>query len=234
MLAIVAGLCLLTTVLGILSAHYAMPWLAVLGIFIAGSFLVLTRSFGHAECQLVLIKATNMTRSFFITPHQSLNEKHHNCVSLQGNGKWHLVWEPLVDFAMAHNLAKIKIDLNLSWLHEGYHASWSAIRMPDRANQVQLRWPLVAKVGINKMPMNIGTLHVVAEADSVGIHERIADLSLKLADLEPQIQRVVADLERQHVPADQVPSAAVLPANPVASYKSHNASESTPLVAQQN
>ena len=198
MLFIVATLCTLTTVLAVASAHYQMPWLALLGMVLAGTFLVVTRSFGHAECQLLMMKASHMTRSFFITPQQSSLEKNHRCVPMQGTGDWSLVWEPLVDFAQIHNLSKVSIDLNLSWLHEGYHASWSDVHMPDRANQVQWRWPLVMPVGRKMNRMNIGTLHIVAEADSPRIHERLSDLSLRLADLEPQIQLVIEELERKH------------------------------------
>jgi UDP-GlcNAc:undecaprenyl-phosphate GlcNAc-1-phosphate transferase len=198
MLLIVGTLCTLTTVLAVASARYEMPWLALLGMVLAGTFLVVTRSFGHAECQLLMMKASHITRSFFVTPRQSSLDKNHNCVPLQGSGEWNLVWEPLVDFAQVHHLSMIRIDLNLSWLHEGYHASWSDIRMPDRDNQLQMKWPLLIKVGPAQTPMNIGTLNVVAAADSPKIHERIADLSLRLADLDDQIQLVIAELERRH------------------------------------
>jgi UDP-GlcNAc:undecaprenyl-phosphate GlcNAc-1-phosphate transferase len=204
MLFIVALLCTMTTVMAVASAHFGMPWLAFLGIFLAGAFLVVTRSFGHAEVQLLIMKATHMTRSFFITPQQSLIEKNHRCLPLQGSGQWNLVWEPLVDFAQIHKLAKISIDLNLSWLHEGYHASWSDVRMPDRANQLQLKWPLVIRLGRDDNPVNVGTLTVVAEADSPRIHERIADLSLRLADLEPQIQLIISELKQR--PSIQQPA----------------------------
>ena len=144
-----------------------------------------------------MIKAGNMTRSFFITPNRGLIEENHSCLNLQGNGKWDQVWEPLVVFAKAHDLAKISIDLNLAWLHEGYHATWSAIHLPERSNQVQVRWPLIAQASNQSQPINIGALQVVAKADSPQVHERIAELSLKLADLGPHIQRVIEDLEDQ-------------------------------------
>ncbi len=198
MLVIVSLLCLMTTTLAVASEHYDMPWLALMGVLLAGTFLVVTRSFGHAECQLVMMKASHMTRSFFITPHQSLIEKNHRCLPLQGSGDWAVVWEPLVDFARQHNLAKIGIDLNLSWLHEAYHANWSDIRMPDRINQIHLRWPLVIQGSRKSTSINIGTFHVVADANSPNIHDCIADLTLRLADLEPQVQAVIASLERQH------------------------------------
>ncbi|MEO1525438.1 MAG: MraY family glycosyltransferase [Planctomycetota bacterium] len=197
MLGIVALLCALTTTLAVLSCHYQMPWLALLGIVLSGSFLVLTRSFGHAECRLVMIKAGDMTRSFFVTPNPNLASENSSCVKLQGDGKWDQVWEPLVEFAKSHDLAKICIDLNLAWLHEGYHATWSAMRLPDRTEQVQVRWPLVVRAGQSSQPVNIGTLLVVARADSPRVHDRIAELSLTLADLCPQLQKVIDDLEQE-------------------------------------
>nr|WP_161604758.1 MraY family glycosyltransferase [Roseiconus nitratireducens] len=222
MLIIVASLCVLTTTLAVASAHYEMPWLALLGIIVAGSFLVLTRSFGHAECRLVVIKATNMTRSFFKAPRSQMDtaeDEHHDCVPLQGDGKWHLVWEPLVHFAKAHDMAKISIDLNLSWLHEGYHASWAERRMPERTNQIQLRWPLLTASGTPGAPLNIGTLLIVAKADTPGIHEKFAELSLMLADLEPQIQHVINDLEREHIAAPRWGVNSPSPAKPAISRK---------------
>ncbi|MCC9601102.1 undecaprenyl/decaprenyl-phosphate alpha-N-acetylglucosaminyl 1-phosphate transferase [Stieleria sp. JC731] len=211
MLLIVAGLCLVTTSMAVASVHFEMPWLAMLGIILAGTFLVITRSFGHAECQLLLMKATHMTRSFFITPQQSMTEKNHRCVPLQGSGDWGVVWEPLVDFAQVHNLAKISIDLNLSWIHEGYHASWSAVRMPDRINQIQMRWPIIIKASGQSMGVNIGTLHVVAAADSPGIHERMADLTMRLVDLEPQVQLVIDELERKRAGVSEKPLVTTAP-----------------------
>lgn len=199
MLFIVAGLCSLTTILAVASAHFDMPWLALLGMVLAGAFLVVTRSFGHAECRLLMMKATHMTRSFFITPAQSSLEKNHHCLPLQGTGNWNMVWEPLVEFAQIHDLAKISIDLNLSWLHEGYHATWSDIRMPARANQLQMKWPILIRVGNQDTMINVGSLNVVADTDSPRVHERIADLCVRLADLESQIQMVIAELGRQQL-----------------------------------
>ncbi|MEM6473175.1 MAG: MraY family glycosyltransferase [Planctomycetota bacterium] len=198
MLVLVAVLCGSTTSLAVISATLDKPWLAFVGIAASATFLVVTRSFGHAECQLLLMKAQHMTRSFFITPQQSLIEKNHRCLSMQGNGDWKLVWEPLVEFAQDRQFSKVMIDLNLSWLHEGYHASWSAVRMPDRDLQLQVRWPLIVHVGQKQNRIKIGSLFVVARADRPDVHEHLSELSLWLADLEPQIQAVIGQLERQH------------------------------------
>ncbi|MDM4015039.1 MraY family glycosyltransferase [Roseiconus lacunae] len=229
MLMVVALLCAVTTSLAVASVYFDMPWLALLGIVLAGAFLVATRSFGHAECQLLMMKATHMTRSFFISPKQSLTEKNHRCVPLQGSGDWGVVWEPLVDFAQVHNLAKINIDLNLSWIHEGYHASWSAVRMPDRMNQVQMRWPIIIRTSEKSVGVNIGTLQVVAAADSPGIHERIADLAMRLSDLEPQVKMVINELERRHSGTTERADTAATPAPTFSSNADRRSDASTLL-----
>ena len=84
--------------------------------------------------------------------------------------------------------------------------------MPDRDNQVQVKWPIVITVGRKQNTVNIGTLHVVASVTSPRIHERIADLSLRLMDLEPQIHLIIGELERQHAAPADVRVTGVVPA----------------------
>ncbi|MEO1615562.1 MAG: MraY family glycosyltransferase [Planctomycetota bacterium] len=209
MLVLVAALCAVTTSLAVIAQALDQAWLAFVGVGLAAAFLVVTRSFGHAECQLLMMKAQHMTRSFFITPQQSLSAKNHRQLTMQGNGDWGMIWEPLVDFAQERHFSKVMIDLNLSWLHEGYHASWSAVRMPEKDLQLQVRWPLIVKVGEKQNPIKVGSLLVVTKADSPEVHEHLSELSLWLADLEPQIQLVISQLERQHAPTPAKPKAAI-------------------------
>lgn len=198
MLVVVAGLCMFTTVLAVLSAVMQMPWLAGVGVVMALGALVFTRSFGHAELRLVLMKLTVLVRSFFITPRQSFLEKTQSRVPLQGTGNWEAIWEPLVDFAKQHDLSRIKIDLNLAWIHEGYHANWSAVRLPERANQLQLKVPLFAHPGGDGDEVCIGRLEVIARGDDPTVYTQIALLSQMLADLAPQVESVLRALEQKN------------------------------------
>ena len=203
MLIIVAGICMFTTALAVLSAKYQMPWLAGVGVVLAIGVLIFTRSFGHAEFRLVLMKISNLIRSFFITPSRVWESKTHSTVPLQGTGNWETIWEPLVEFAKDHDLARIKIDLNLAWLHEGYHANWSAVRLPDRANQLQLRVPLFANPGGKEEQVCIGRIDVIARGNDPTVYAEIAKLSDMLADLEPQIDHVLRALEQKNLPNSQ-------------------------------
>ncbi len=191
MLFIVAALCTTTTALSVLSVIYRQPWLAALGVMIVMGLLILTRSFGHAEFRLLMGSAAHFAQSFTTTP----RDKHHRRFSLQGVGCWEKVWEPLVDFAKTHEMAKLKIDLNLSWIHEGYHATWQSTRLPDKEFQLSMCVPLFTHRGSDQIQVPIGRLEIIAPANDPTVYERIADLTDRLADLAPQIDGIVAELE---------------------------------------
>ncbi|MFK8112286.1 MAG: glycosyltransferase family 4 protein [Rubripirellula sp.] len=195
MLLFVAGLCAITTTLSTLSVYLNLPWLAALGVAIVLGILVVTRSFGHAECRLLLGRASHFAQSFATSPTRCDTEKQQRRVPLQGVGKWDTIWEPMVDFAKSHDLAKVKIDLNLAWIHEGYHASWQSVRLPEKAVQLNICVPLFTKRSSDSSQIQIGRLEIVAHAESPGVYERIAQLSDQLTDLCPEIDRIVGKLE---------------------------------------
>ena len=197
MLAIVAGLCGITTTLAVLSIRLQQPWIAAIGVAIVFALLVLTRSFGHAEARLLIGRAAHFAQSFTITPTSSDSEKQRRSVSLQGSGQWETIWEPLTDFAEKQGLAKVKIDLNLAWLHEGYHASWQSVRLPDKMEQCTLSLPLFARRGTDGEHVQIGRLEVIAPAGNSSVYTRVRDLSEHLTDLGPQIDRIVMKLEAE-------------------------------------
>ncbi len=193
MLVVVAAVCSTTTVLAVLSVYLHQAWISGFGVLAAIGFLILTRSFGHAEATLVMGRAAHFARSLTTAPEIRNSEKHQRCVSLQGHGPWDTIWEPLVDFAESHGLAGVKIDLNMAWLHEGYHANWQSIRLPEKETAIRMQLPLFAsRAGIQ---VQIGRLELIAPAVDARSYESISEISEHLADLTPQISRIVADLE---------------------------------------
>ena len=196
MLLVVAGLCATTTSLSVLSVIFNQPWLAGLGVVMVTAALVLTRSFGHAEARLLIGRGVHFLQSFAMTPTTGESEMHHRRVALQGEERWDTIWEPLVEFAKGHRLAQVKIDLSLAWLHEGYHANWQSVRLPEKALQLHISVPLFAQRPSDQSRLPIGRLEVIASTEDPDVYSRISDLSEHLRDLAPEIDRVVQRLEQ--------------------------------------
>jgi UDP-GlcNAc:undecaprenyl-phosphate GlcNAc-1-phosphate transferase len=211
MLMVVAVLCTLTTTLSVLSISFAQPWLAFMGIALVIGLLVFTRSFGHAEARLLIGRASHFAQSFATNPAPCDSDKQQHQVPLQGIGRWDTIWEPLVEFAKSQGLAKVKIDLNLAWIHEGYHANWQSIRLPEKAMQLSICVPLFAhRAGES---VQIGRLEVIAPANDPEVYHQISDLSERLVDLGPEIDQIVSRLEEDkrqaHPPTSEVRDAPV-------------------------
>ncbi len=213
MLWFVAALCVTTTTLSVLSINLQLPWLSGVGLMLVASVLIYTRSFGHAEARLLAGRASRFARSFTVNPNRMMTERHHRSVPMQGVGEWELVWEPLVNFAKQHDLARVKIDLNLSWLQEGFHANWQSIKLPDRANQLSMRLPLFTRREETGTQIHIGLLEIVASADDDKVYDHLSQLSDKLEDLGPTIDIVVRGIEQtkqssspQRVSIDEIPA----------------------------
>jgi UDP-GlcNAc:undecaprenyl-phosphate GlcNAc-1-phosphate transferase len=117
-------------------------------------------------------------------------------VLLQGQGRWDTIWEPLVEFARSHGLASVKIDLSLPWLHEGYHATWHSLKMPEKAHQLSIRLPLFVHRAADGTQAPIGRLEILAPGGDKNVYERIGEFSEKLMDLGPQLDLIVAELEQ--------------------------------------
>ncbi len=218
MLIIVAGLCVTTTTLSVLSVLLHQPWLAAVGVLIVLALLIVTRSFGHAEFGLLMGRATRFAQSFATTP----AAKHHRRFPLQGVGHWEKIWEPLVDYAKSHDFAKLKIDLNLSWLQEGYHATWQSVRLPEKEAQLSLCVPLFATRTDGQI--QIGRLEIIAAANAPEVYERVSELGDLLVDLGPQIDRIVFGLESPKRTGHSVdPVNAVVSETPPRSDKSETA-----------
>lgn len=190
MLVVVAILCGTTTSLAVLSVILHQPWLSIVGVILVLALLILTRSFGHAEFRLLVGRATHFAQSFATAP------RHHRRLALQGSGNWETIWEPLVGFAKNHDLSKIKIDLNLSWIQEGYHAMWQSNHLPEKTRQLSISLPFFTTRSDGSQ-MQIGRLEIIAHATDQSVYQQVASLADMLEDLGPQIDVIVGKLEQQ-------------------------------------
>jgi UDP-GlcNAc:undecaprenyl-phosphate GlcNAc-1-phosphate transferase len=216
MLLVVGCLCLITTTMSLLSIRASLPLLPIVGVATVLGLLVATKTFGHTELRLLFLRLFHFAHSFSMSAEDAKEKKYQRKVKMQGNGAWETIWEPLVDFAKGHEMARVKIDLSMPWIHEGFHASWQSARMPEKASQLRICLPLFtqARVAPEKAKdedvdlsdvtdkpnqVHVGRLEIIASANNSGIYDRLNDLVDHLIEMGIQIDMIVASLESQAI-----------------------------------
>jgi UDP-GlcNAc:undecaprenyl-phosphate GlcNAc-1-phosphate transferase len=174
-------------------------WISVVSILLALGTLVATRAFGFAELELLCKRSLGFSKSLIGRRGVHGTSASMQKVRLQGSREWDIVWMCLVEFAEKHGLAKIALDLNMPWLHEGFHANWHLAKMPDSSE----RWTL--KIPVQSQGKILGRVEVMGQlvgTESYVVIERLMEL---LGGLQPRIQTVLEDFE-------EVPSTLFQPA----------------------
>jgi UDP-GlcNAc:undecaprenyl-phosphate GlcNAc-1-phosphate transferase len=98
---------------------------------------------------------------------------HQQVVQLQGSRNWYVVWDTLVEFAEKHSMARVSMDLNMPWLHEGFHANWHVERMPEYSERWYVRLPLIHDERV------LGRLEFIgqhSESETLDLMNRITEL----------------------------------------------------------
>jgi UDP-GlcNAc:undecaprenyl-phosphate GlcNAc-1-phosphate transferase len=172
--------------------------ISVMTLLFAVGSLVVTRVFGFAECELVVKRGINFSKTLVARGGVSDNRIQQQKVRLQGSRKWETVWDTMIEFAEKHNLSKISLDLNMPWLHEGFHASWHKNKMPDSSERWQVRLPVVSQERI------LGRIEALGKYDTSSTFPVISALAEMLEELQPCILEVVNDFEVTGIPPDSV------------------------------
>jgi UDP-GlcNAc:undecaprenyl-phosphate GlcNAc-1-phosphate transferase len=156
--------------------------------FALGS-LVVTRVFGFAEMELVLKRGLNFSKSLVARQGISDDRVRQQMVRLQGSRQWETVWCSLTEFAEKHQLAKISLDLNMPWLHEGFHASWHKNKMPEFSERWLVKLPIVSDGRV------LGRIEAFGHHQNDRTYGVMIALTEMLEELQPSIQSVVSDFQ---------------------------------------
>lgn len=125
--------CAVTAVGALVSVAGQNEWMAVFSAGAVFASLVITRSFGYAECRMLGSKM----KSLFTSLIPSANREHRGAspvhARLTGTRDWEELWETLSDYANRFDLSSIQMNVSLPALNEEYHANWNRrARGPDR------------------------------------------------------------------------------------------------------
>ncbi len=157
-------------------------------LFALGS-LVATRVFGFAEMELLFKRSLNFSKTIVARRGVSDNNVRQQKVRLQGSREWDTVWSTMVEFAEKHQLSKISLDLNMPWLHEGFHASWHKNKLPEFSERWFLRLPVISNTKV------LGRIEVLGHHQNADTYAVMSSLAEMLAELQPGIQNLVDDFK---------------------------------------
>ncbi|QDV54971.1 WecA-like glycosyltransferase [Rosistilla oblonga] len=194
MLVIVAILTLIPVCGATASVIFGEPAYAFLATGLVLGGMVLTKSFGHAELSLLARRSIGFGTSLLTRSHHAEGVVRHTSIRLQGSRNWDVAWATLVEYAEQHDLWQIKLDLNVAWLHEGFHGEWQRSRLPERATQWKIRFPV--EVGDRQ----VGCMEVVGRGGGIATYQLMETLLELIVDLQPHFESIVNDDPRDAVP----------------------------------
>jgi UDP-GlcNAc:undecaprenyl-phosphate/decaprenyl-phosphate GlcNAc-1-phosphate transferase len=149
--------------------------------------LVASRIFGFAELKLILHRAKRFGGSLMFRPKGSKNDSREQTVRLQGFRAWETLWLSITEFAEKHQLGCVCLDLNVPWLHEGFHAQWQKNKLPEAAERWNTSLPVISK---GRM---LGRLEVMGPTQSYNFFETLGMLAELMESLQPEIDRLATD-----------------------------------------
>lgn len=186
MLALVAVLCLVTSSSAILAHRLQSDFVTLAAVFIVVGALVWSRLFGYGEFMLLL----NRLRSFGGSLTKVIGRQPANVIQqsvhLQGSRDWKTIWSAVCDFAQFHQLGEVRLDLNMAWLHEGFHASWKRRDVSPDAQMWHTTLPIVAA------GRAVGRLEISAPFCRESTYQVLVLVTELLESLEPNIERLLA------------------------------------------
>ncbi len=124
LLLVVGALCALTGSGAIAAAAFGNELLALAAVLTAIALLVITRSFGHAELNLLTNRVRRFAGSLVRRPEGERPVLHHEQVQLHGKLKWEGLWATLTEFAELYELDGVDLMINLPCFGEEYHGTW--------------------------------------------------------------------------------------------------------------
>jgi len=118
-------------------------WISLATMTFSIGALVVFKLFGFAELKLMYKRLEGYCTSLFVRPDRVDSFVHQESVHLQGTRNWDVIWQTLVEFAEKHGLSRIQMNLDMPWLHEGYHAEWQKADLPEVSRRWSLKFPLI-------------------------------------------------------------------------------------------
>jgi len=150
---------------------------------------------------MLVRRTASFGESLLVRSNQCDKQVHQKTIHLQGNRRWDSIWNSLVEFAVDRELSKIKLDVNIAWIQEGYHGSWQRARLPEKSFQLSMKLPIFVCGRL------VGRLELIGNARSVSIVETLDQLNDRLRELHVQIELLIETMDESKTKESALSSA---------------------------
>lgn len=168
-------------------------WIALMAVTLILGSLIAGRLFGHAEMRLLVSRVLATHRTLLSQRQTADLAQHHR---LQGERSWERVWDMLVEFADKYDLAKVCLDLNAPWLHEGYHACWNRDKIPGEDQRWRIAVPLLVD------DRSIGRLEVIGSSAAASSLLALDAFAILTMSVQNEIAMIIASETIEGVAAE--------------------------------
>ena len=196
LLLLVGSLCALTGIGAIAGSAMQNEALTLVVVAMALSLLVLTRSFGHVEAELVRSHIVRLAGSMVRGPVNREQLLHGEQAHLNGNHDWERLWLTLTDFAARFEMDRVELMVSLPAVGEEYHAVWR------RSSTVEIHEAWKSEIPLIVESFCVGHIRVVGAVGEGSICEWMSELIGGLQAFEDQLVDLIKELQdTRDVPA---------------------------------
>jgi UDP-GlcNAc:undecaprenyl-phosphate GlcNAc-1-phosphate transferase len=172
----------------IVTGDQLYAWCAVGVVF---SSLVLSRLFGHNELMLITSRVKAFASSMIPTVSRDARPAWQNRLGLRRSPHCSELWNTLTTFSDEHRLAKVRLDLNGTWMDDGRDVLWERITPQPTIENWRTCIPLFAR------GRNFGQIEITATVNGYSGHQLLRSLSDLIDSLDPCIERLINDSARR-------------------------------------
>lgn len=195
----VALMCTFTSSGAFLSLFLQNEFFALGSVSCVLGVLIASRIFGFRELVLVANRTLAFGNSLMATTSQNNCLVREENIHLQGSRNWDELWNTLTDFAKRHELSQVRLNLNLAWLHEGYHAVWER----NERRYSEDTWLTRLPISVNGQ--SLGRVELIGHLSRGKVHAVLAKMAEMLESLEPCIAALVKELPQDKIDASAPP-----------------------------
>lgn len=201
------ALCSVTAIGALTASLMNNELIALCSILVVVGTLIASRVFGYAELHLLSKRLRGFGTSLLSRGVRRSGEPTQQLVRFQGSRDWDLIWGVVTEFAERQGLGKVCLDLNVPWLHEGFHATWvRRAQLGDSDHRFQTKLPISSEGRV------IGRLEMSGCSEHLDVPMAIGNLAALLDDLQPSIDRLCIETSMLSQPPADTTASVSMPA----------------------